>query len=475
MTQDAFENVLAARYASPAMREIWSPRARIIAERKFWLAVLQVQQDLGLQIPVEALDAYGAVIEVVDRGSIAERERRTRHDVKARIEEFNELAGQQCIHLGLTSRDLTENIEQAQLRQALQLLRMKSVAALARLAALATQYCDQPMSARTHNVAAQVTTLGKRFATAADEMLDGLQRIDDLLLRTRLRGVKGPVGTSQDLLDLFDGDAERVRQFEGRIAEYLGFEETFTSVGQVYPRSADFDLLSALVQLASGPANLATSIRLMAGHELVTEGFQAGQVGSSAMPHKMNTRSCERINGFLVLLRGYADMGAQLAGSQWNEGDVSCSVVRRIALPDACFAMDGLLETLLTVLDEFGAFPAVIDRELQRYLPFLATTKILVALVRTGIGREQAHELIRDHAVAAALAMRQQGTDNDLIERLAADEQVPLSAAELQALLGQTIELTGLAGEQVATVVADIEVLVAQTPQAAVYQPGGIL
>ena len=469
------ENVLAARYASPAMRSIWSASARIVAERQFWLAVLRAQQELGLAVPEGAVDDYSRVIDTVDRASIAERERRTRHDVKARIEEFNELAGRQSIHLGLTSRDLTENIEQMQMRQALQLLRFKSIAALARMAALATQYAELPMAARTHNVAAQITTLGKRFATAADELLDGVQRLDDFLARMRVRGIKGPVGTSQDLLDLFDGDVARVQAMEERVAGYLGFADTYLSVGQVYPRSADFDALTALVQLASGPANLATTIRLMAGHELVTEGFQAGQVGSSAMPHKMNTRSCERINGFQVLLRGYADMTGQLAGAQWNEGDVSCSVVRRVALPDACFAMDGLLETFLTVLDEFGAFPAVIERELQRYLPFLATTKILVALIRSGLGREEAHSVIREHAIAAALAMRTQGSENDLIDRLAADARVPLTKPQLRALLDSPMELTGMAGAQVAAVVADIEALVATNPEAAAYTPGDIL
>ena len=177
-----------------------------------------------------------------------------------------------------------------------------------------------------------------------------------------------------------------------------------TSVGQVYPRSLDLDVVSSLVQLAAGPSSLATTIRLMAGQELATEGFQAGQVGSSAMPHKMNTRSCERVNGLAVVLRGYLSMVGELAGAQWNEGDVFCSVVRRVALPDAFFAADGLFETFLTVLDEFGAYPAVVARELDRYLPFLATTKVLMAAVRAGVGREQAHEAIKEHAVAVALA-----------------------------------------------------------------------
>src|SRR5205823_7088374 len=178
-------------------------------------------------------------------------------------------------------------------------------------------------------------------------------------------------------------------------------------------RSLDFDVVGALVHVAAAPSSLAVTIRLMAGQELATEGFVPGQVGSSAMPHKMNTRSCERVNGLAVVLRGYLSMVGELAGDQWNEGDVSCSVVRRVALPDAFFAADGLFETFMTVLDEFGVFPAVVQRELDRYLPFLTTTKVLMAAVRNGVGREEAHEAIKDHAVAVALGMRQGAAVND--------------------------------------------------------------
>ena len=186
------------------------------------------------------------------------------------------------------------------------------------------------------------------------------------------------------MLDLLGGDPDRLAELERQVAAHLGFEQVLTSTGQIYPRSLDFDVVTALAQVAAAPSNVATSIRLMAGHELVTEGFRPGQVGSSAMPHKMNTRSCERVNGLAVVLRGYVSMIGELAGDQWNEGDVSDSVVRRVALPDAFFALDGLFETFLSVLDDFGAFPAVIEAELDRYLPFLTTTKILMAAVRAG-------------------------------------------------------------------------------------------
>ena len=473
-------NILANRYASAAMREVWSPENKIIAERRLWLAVLAAQRDLdvdfGVDDPAVVIKAYQAVVQQVDLASIAAREEITRHDVKARIEEFNALAGFQHVHKGMTSRDLTENVEQVQILSSLKIIRDRVVATLVQLAQLAGEYADQPMAGRTHNVAAQVTTLGKRFATAANELLMAYQRITELIDRYPLRGIKGPVGTSQDMLDLLDGDVDKLEELERRIADHLGFGQVLVSTGQVYPRSLDFDVVTALAQAAAAPSNLATSIRLMAGHELVTEGFQAGQVGSSAMPHKMNTRSCERVNGLAVIIRGYVSMIGELAGDQWNEGDVSCSVVRRVALPDAFFAVDGLFETFLSVLEGFGAFPAVINAELQRYLPFLATTKVLITAVRHGVGRETAHEAIKEHSVAVALQMRETGrVDNDLLDRLAADPRLGITRAELDAAIADPIELAGTAGQQVATLAAEIEKLAAAHPDAANYRPGPVL
>ncbi len=469
-------NVLAARYAGPELVRLWSPERKVLLERQLWIAVLGAQRELGVAVADGAIEDYERAAEEVDLASIAARERVTRHDVKARIEEFNALAGRQEIHKGLTSRDLTENVEQLQIRLSLEHVRDRTIAVLARLARRAAEYADLVMAGRTHNVAAQATTLGKRFATAAEELLVAHARLEELRVRYPLRGIKGPVGTAQDGLDLFDGDQDKLAELEGRVAVHLGFSATFDSVGQVYPRSLDFDVLSALVQLAAAPASLATTIRLMAGHELATEGFQPGQVGSSAMPHKMNARSAERINGLAVVLRGNLGMVAELAGSQWNEGDVSCSVVRRVALPDAFFALDGLYETTLTVLDEFGAYPAVIARELDRYLPFLATTSVLMAAVRAGVGRETAHEAIKEHAVAAALAMREQGAaENDLVARLAADARLALPPGALDRLLEEPLRFTGAATTQVAAVGRRVAALVAEHPAAAAYMPDAIL
>jgi adenylosuccinate lyase len=468
-------NVLATRYASAELARIWSPEHKIVLERQLWIAVLEAQRDLGIDVPDGVIEAYREVVEKVDLESIAARERVTRHDVKARIEEFAAAAGHEHIHKGMTSRDLTENVEQLQVRQSLALVRDRAVATLARLARLAAEHETTVMAGRSHNVAAQATTLGKRFATVADEMLIALDRVEDLLARYPLRGIKGPMGTAQDMLDLLDGDDAKLAELEERVAAHLGFERVLTSVGQVYPRSLDFDVVSSLVQLAAGPSNLATTIRLMAGNELVTEGFKEGQVGSSAMPHKMNSRSCERVNGLAVVLRGHLSMIGELAGDQWNEGDVSDSVVRRVALPDAFFAADGLFQTFLTVLDEFGAFPAVIQRELDRYLPFLATTKVLMAAVRNGVGRESAHEAIKEAAVGTALDMRRGQADNDVFARLAADARLGLTEAQLASLVADPITFTGAAVAQVQEVVRRVAEVATRHPAAAAYAPGAIL
>ena len=472
MEENAPVSVLADRYASAEMRKVFAPEEKIIAERKLWIAVAKAQAKLGHVIADSVIADYEKVISKVDLASIDAREKITRHDVKARIEEFNALAGHEAIHAGMTSRDLTENIEALQVRNGLSIVHNKTVALLAALAAKAALYSDQPIAGRSHNVPAQITTLGKRFASAAEELLFAYERLVSLQDRYPMRGIKGPVGTAQDSIDLL-GSTEAHQKLESAIAAELGFNRVLDSTGQVYPRSLDYDVVTTLVQIAASPSSLATSIRLMAGAELVTEGFKAGQVGSSAMPHKMNTRSCERVNGLTVILRGFASMVSELAGNQWNEGDVSCSVVRRVALPDAFYAIDGLLETMLTVLNEFGAFPAIIAAELERYLPFLATTKILMASVKAGVGREVAHEVIKEHAVSAALGMRD-GKQNNFLDAIAQDNRIPFDRAALDALIGNPLEFTGDARQQVARVVSRIEAISAAHPAAAQYKPGSI-
>jgi adenylosuccinate lyase len=303
------------------------------------------------------------------------------------------------------------------------------------------------MVGRSHNVAAQVTTLGKRFATCGEELLYSLASLNELINRLPLRGLKGPVGTGQDGISSL-GSVKDLTKMEEAIASEFGFENTLTSVGQIYPRSIDFEVVSKLLQIASAPSSFATSIRLMAGAGLVSEGFKQGQVGSSAMPHKMNSRSSERINGMMVLLRGYTTMAADLAGDQWNEGDVSCSVVRRVVIPDAFYVADGLLHTFMTVLTEFGIFEENINKELSEQLPFLATTQILMACVKAGMGREVAHEMIKKHATT--------NTASNFFDALISEKDFPLSLTQLNDLVKNSADFAGSALEQSKSVVDQI-------------------
>ena len=432
-------NVLATRYATKEMVAIFDPINKIIAERKFWITIIKLQKKAGLPITDGDITAYEKVITKVDLVAIEAREKRTRHDVKARIEEFNELAGCEKIHIGMTSRDLTENIELIMIRDGLNLIRRRSLETLFLLEKNITKYEKTYITGRSHNVAAQVTTVGKRFASCAQELLFALAALEELINRLPLRGLKGPVGSGQDGISTL-GSVKELEKLEGAIEKEFGFENTLTSVGQIYPRSIDFEVVSKLLQIAAAPSSMATTIRLMAGSNLASEGFKAGQVGSSAMPHKMNSRSSERINGMMVLLRGYTTMAADLAGDQWNEGDVSCSVVRRVVIPDAFYVADGLLHTFMTILTEFGIFEDNINKELQEQLPFLATTQILISCVKAGMGREAAHEVIKKHATT--------NTASNFFKALSADKDFPLDLNQLTELIKNPADFAGSAIEQ---------------------------
>jgi len=432
-------NVLATRYATKEMVAIFDPVNKIISERKFWITILNFQKKAGLPITDSDIAAYEKVINTVDLASIEKREKQSRHDVKARIEEFNALAGVEKIHIGMTSRDLTENIELIQIRDGLNLIRKRTLETLFLLEKNIAKYEKTYLVGRSHNVAAQVTTLGKRFATCGEELLFSLTALEELINRLPLRGLKGPVGSGQDGISAL-GSAKDLTKMEEVIAKEFGFENTLTSIGQIYPRSIDFEVVSKLLQIAAAPSSMATTIRLMAGSSLVSEGFKAGQVGSSAMPHKMNSRSSERINGMMVLLRGYTTMAADLAGDQWNEGDVSCSVVRRVVIPDSFYVADGLLHAFMTILTEFGIFEDNINKELSENLPFLASTQILMSCVKAGLGREIAHEMIKKHATTT--------TPSNFFTSLVGEKDFPLTIDQLNQLIKNPADFAGSAVEQ---------------------------
>ena len=474
MTTD-IPNVLAQRYASPAMTNLWSATGKVIMEREFWIAVMKAQRELGIKINQSEIKASEKAKAIVDLESIRLREEITKHDVKARLEEFADKAGHQHAHKGMTSRDLTENVEQLQVHRSLSIILEKGIAALLALADKAEEYKKLPLTARSHNVPAQLTTLGKRMANWGEELERSLDSLSRLCATYPYRGLKGAVGTRLDQITLL-GSVKKAEKLDQKVMEHLGAPANWESVGQVYPRSLDLEVISLLVRLAAAPSSFAKTLRIMAGHELLGEGFAKGQTGSSAMPHKMNSRSCERINGFHAILNGHLSMASSLSGDQWNEGDVSCSVVRRVALPDAFFAIDGLFDTLLTVLSQMEVFPNVIGNEAKRYLPFLLSTTFMMEAVKAGSGREDAHAAIKEHAVATVKDLRKgKIRENDLAGRLAKDKRVGLKARAIQSLIKEGEKKIGAAEAQVDQFVKRARSWGERYPDSKDYRPPVIL
>ena len=474
MTTD-IPNVLAQRYASPAMRNLWSATGKVIMEREFWIAVMKAQRELGIKINQSEIKASEKAKAIVDLESIRLREEITKHDVKARLEEFADKAGHQHAHKGMTSRDLTENVEQLQVHRSLSIILQKGIAALLALADKAEQYKKLPLTARSHNVPAQLTTLGKRMANWGEELERSLDSLSRLCATYPYRGLKGAVGTRLDQITLL-GSVKKAEKLDQKVMEHLGAPANWESVGQVYPRSLDLEVISLLVRLAAAPSSFAKTLRIMAGHELMGEGFAKGQTGSSAMPHKMNSRSCERINGFHAILNGHLSMASSLSGDQWNEGDVSCSVVRRVALPDAFFAIDGLFDTLLTVLSQMEVFHNVIGSEAKRYLPFLLSTTFMMEAVKAGAGREDAHAAIKEHAVATVKDLRKgKIKENDLAGRLAKDKRVGLKVSAIQSLIKEGEKKIGAADAQVEQFIKRARSWGERYPESKDYRPPVIL
>ena len=472
-------NILSQRYASEKINKIFSEYNKAKLEREFWLSILKTQKDLGVNIPSEVINSYESSIDKIDLSIIQDIESRTKHDVKAKIEAFNITSGgHEYIHLGMTSRDLTDNVEQIQIKNAMQLIFSKYISVLRHMLEKAEEYRHIELTARTHHQAAQITLLGRRFSMWSEELLYHILEFEEFIDNYPMRGIKGAVGTQSDMVTLL-GSQEKAIELEKRIANEYGFKNILSSTGQVYPRSLDYKLLLHLSTLSSACENYAKNMRLMAGYELVTEGFQKGQVGSSVMPHKMNTRSAERICAFSELLKMYADGGSRLSGDQWEEGDVSCSALRRVLIPDSFYTSDGLLETALTVLNQMGAYPAVISKEVDRYLPFLATTEVLNLAVKHDIGREKAHSLIKKHAISEALKMREEGIEsNKLMEKLSEEPEFKdagITKQMLLDLLKDKQHFLGNAEKQIDLVKEKAKPLLEKYRKEAAYEPGDII
>ena len=433
-------SIVGKRYASSQMQSIWSAETKVLKERELWIVVMRAQAKLGIDISSEVIAAYESVKTKIDLGSIERREAELKHDVKARIEEFNALAGQQRIHLGLTSRDVTENIEGWQIKTSLGLTFSSSAQLLDELAKKIESYSDLAIVGRTHNVPAQLTTLGRRFASWSEEFLIALENLETLQTDYRIKGIKGAIGTGSDLNALH---SDNWLEVERAVADELGIEKTLTAPSQIYPRSLDFQVVASLFQLASPIASIATNIRLMAGLGLLSEGKASGQVGSSAMPHKNNPRLSERVGGLFILLKGYLTMVSEISGNQWNEGDVSESVVRRVALADSFYTIDAILRSMKKILSELQVNESAISKELDRELEYLLSSKVLLKAVEKGIGRESAHSLILESATES-----RSSSSESFFELLAKSKELGLSLSELEALKSNQGEHLGDASKQ---------------------------
>jgi len=445
-------SVLATRYASKEMLEIWSPENKIKAERKLWIEVMRFQAK-ALKIPTDSIAKYEAALEKIDLASIDEREKKSRHDVKARIDEFNALAGYEYIHLGMTSRDLTENIELFQMKESLSIVLRKSHVLLKTLNKSINKYASLLILGRTHNVPAQLTTLGRRFANWAEELLFAIENLENLIERLPLRGIRGAVGTSADLRQIISTD---LSQIDKEVEKLLGFQNSLIAPTQVYPRSIDFEVISGLCQLSMPPSNLAINIRLMSGFGLVSEDFTDGQTGSSAMPHKVNPRLSERVNALCVILKGFLTMTSEISGEQWNEGDVSCSAVRRVALQDSFLTIDAILDTSIAILNGLKVFENEIQREIEAHLPELLSTSVLMLCVKNGMQREQAHHKIKRHSLGG-LEDKRTTNRNTFLERIENDETLKIQRVEIDKMIGNLRSLSGDAEKQALLVNKKIE------------------
>jgi adenylosuccinate lyase len=447
---ERYRNPLVERYASSEMSRIFSDGYKFRTWRRLWLALAETERELGLDIPEAALRAMRAHLDDFDLDRAAEHERRLRHDVMAHVHHFGEQApeARAFIHLGATSAYVTDNTELMQHRDALQLVRQRLLSCIAALAVFARRWRDLPTLGYTHFQTAQPTTVGKRATLWIQDLLLDLEDIDHRLATLRFRGARGTTGTEASFLTLFGGDHSRVVELNRRLAERFGFERLYGVTGQTYPRKTDYALLAALAGIATSTSKFANDLRLLAHLREIEEPFEADQIGSSAMPYKRNPMRAERISALARHVIALSMNPAMTAATQWLERSLDDSANRRIAIPEAYLGIDAVLLIMHNVAAGLVVRPGVIQRRIQGELPFLVTEAVMMRAVQRGGDRQDLHERIRRHAVAAANRMKDEGADNDLTERIAADAAFGLSREEIDETLDPALH-TGRAPEQV--------------------------
>ncbi len=447
---DTYASPLVERVATKDMIALWSPQKKFSTWRRCWVALAEAEQELGLPITDEQLDEMRAHVDDIDFEAARKFEEELRHDVMAHIHAYGAVAprAKPIIHLGATSCYVGDNTDLILIREGLELLLGKAVNVLSRLAEFARKWRDLPTLGYTHYQPAQVVTLGKRACLWAQDILMDVEALEQVLGNLRCRGVKGTTGTQASFLALFDGDSEKVRQLDRRVAEKLGFRQSYPVTGQTYPRKVDTQVLSVLAGIGESVHKFATDMRLLQNLKEIEEPFGEKQVGSSAMAYKRNPMRCERACALARFLMVSPLHGSFTTAVQWFERTLDDSAIRRLSLPEAFLACDGILNLYLSVMENPAVYPKVIERRLKSELPFMATENILMACVKRGGDRQELHEVIRRHAQSAAARVKLEGADNDLLDRLAADPAIGMTRAEIDEAL-DVRQFVGRAPQQV--------------------------
>lgn len=434
MSIDRYSNPLTERYASAEMSYIFSPKFKFGTWRRLWLALAEAERELGLPIPDAAVAAIRAHLDDFDLKRAAELERQLRHDVMAHVHHLGEQApeARAIIHLGATSAYVGDNTDLIQHREALRLVARRIVATVAALSGFARRYRDLPTLGFTHFQPAQPTTVGKRATLWIQDLLLDLEEVEFRIQTLRFHGSRGTTGTQASFVDLFEGDGDKAERLTRLIAEKMGFEQVYGVGGQTYPRKADYGCLSTLSGVAQSASKFANDVRLLSHLKEVEEPFEEQQIGSSAMPYKRNPMRCERINALARHAIALVIDPAFTAASQWFERTLDDSANKRIAVPESYLSVDAVLLLMHNVASGMVVYPEMIRRRLMEELPFMATENLMMRAAKRGGDRQDLHERVRVHSIAAGRQVKQHGLPNDLMDRIAADAAFGVSREELE-------------------------------------------
>jgi len=451
MNRDIYQEPLVSRYTSREMQELFSERFKFTHWRKCWVALAEAQHELGLSaVTAEMVAELKANTENIDYEAAAAKEREIRHDVMAHVFAY----GQQCplaepiIHLGATSQFVVCNTDLLIQKRALGLVKKSLLKVIANLAEFCTRYKDLATLGFTHYQPAQPTTVGKRNTLYLQDLLMDLDYIEQLEGQIKARGAKGTVGTQATFIELFAGDHAKVRELDRLVSEKIGFDQVFAVTGQTYPRKLDMKTSETLAGIGASAHKFAVDLRLLSNLKVQEEPFESKQVGSSAMAYKRNPMRSERMTGLARKLMGLPANFAATAANQWFERTLDDSAIRRMDMAQAFLLTDAILKLYINITNDMVVYPKQIERHLKEELPFMATEKILMACVERGKSRQEMHEVIREHSVAAGSDVKNKGLRNNLLDRLAEDERVPFDYQELNGLIGDYQQFTGRAAMQ---------------------------